>query len=174
MTPSVPAWVPVLFIGLVFIGYRQSLPRTVKPGVLTGVALAMMGLSFYGVLSAFGAQPLALVCWGLGYAVAVPLGARHFASQGMRSEGASVRVPGSWVPMVLILAIFVAKFVLGFVTGVRSPLLHQAGFIATLSLGLGALSGGFGARALAVHRFATAAAAPGTTTPACAADTAPA
>lgn len=156
MPASIPAWVPALFLMLVFLGYRQSLPRTVKPGTLVAIALAMFGFSLYGVVRAFGPEPLAVLSWASGYTIAVVLGARHFASRGLAAVGALVRVPGSWAPLVLLLAIFAAKFVLGFAAGVRSPLLQQVSFIATMSIVLGALSGGFGARALAVHRFATA------------------
>jgi len=41
----------------------------------------------------------------------------------------------------------------------HSPLLQHTGFIAAMSGVLGALSGGFGARAVAVHRCAIAASA---------------
>lgn len=159
MLASVPVWVPVLLLGLVFVGYRQSLPRTVKPMTLVAVALAMSGLSLYGVIGSFGAELPALLAWAAGYAVTLLLGARRFGSHGMSAIGASVRIPGSWVPLVLILAIFSARFALGFAAGVQSPVLHQAGFIAAMSAVLGMLSGGFGARALAVHRYAAAASA---------------
>ena len=156
MPASIPVWVPALFLGLVFLGYRQSLPRTVKPGTLVAIALAMLGLSLSGVVRLFGTEPLALLLWAAGYAVAVILGTKHFASRGLVAVGTSVRVPGSWVPLALLLAIFAAKFVLGFAAGVHSPLLQHIAFIAAMSAVLGALSGGFGARAVAVHRCATA------------------
>jgi hypothetical protein len=56
----------------------------------------------------------------------------------------------------MFMAIFAAKFFLGFVAGASSPLLHDVGFIAGMSGVLGFLSGGFGARAVAVHRCANA------------------
>ena len=63
MLASIPVWVPILLLGLVFLGYRQSLPRTVKPGTLVAVALAMFAFSLYGVVGTFGAEPLALLLW---------------------------------------------------------------------------------------------------------------
>lgn len=159
MLASIPTWVPFLFLGLVFLGYRQSLPRTVKPATLIALAVAMFGVSLHGVVSTFGPEPLALALWGAAYTAAVAVGAKHFASRGLAAAGTSVRVPGSWVPLALILSIFAAKFVLGFAAGMRSPLLHHVGFMSTMSFFLGALSGGFGARAFAVHRCATASSA---------------
>lgn len=153
MPASIPPWVPVLFLVLVFLGYRFTLPHTVKPARLVAVALAMFGLSLYGVFSAFGAEPLALVAWAAGYGASLSLGAQRFVS-GLTAVGTRVRVPGSWVPLALVLGIFTAKFALGFAAATHSPLLRQLGFAIVMSLVLGALSGGFGARALAVHRCA--------------------
>ena len=152
MSTHIPPWVPVLFIVLVLLGYRQSLPRTVKPGTVVAIALAMAALSLYGVVGAFGAQPLVLLLWASGYALAVSAGARHFAARGLTAVGSAVRMPGSWLPLVLLLAIFAARFVLGFAAGAHLPLLHSVVFVGLMSALLGALSGGFGARALAVHR----------------------
>jgi hypothetical protein len=156
MLASIPYWLPALFLLLVFVGYRQSLPRTVKPRTVFAVALAMFVLSFYGVLSAFGLDPLALSQWLLCYTAAVAIGARYFFPRGLAAVGASVRIPGSWLPLVLLITIFAAKFVLGFAAAVGSPVLHEAWFIAGISGVLGASSGGFAARAVAVRRCAAA------------------
>jgi hypothetical protein len=45
MIASIPVWVPVLFLVLLTLGYRQSLARTVRPGTLVVIALAMFGFS---------------------------------------------------------------------------------------------------------------------------------
>jgi hypothetical protein len=63
-------------------------------------------------------------------------------------------MPGSWVPLMLLLGIFAAKFALGLAAAVHSSLLQQTGFGAAMGGLLGALSGGFGGRALAVQRAA--------------------
>lgn len=158
MTASIPVWVPVVFLALVFLGYRQSFARTVRPNTVAGLALAMWGFSLYGVVAAFGPVGLALGLWAAGYAAVAFMGARLVASGRMAVVGPSVRIPGSWVPLALLLSMFAAKFALGFAAGVQSPVLQSAGFVAAMSAVLGALSGGFGARALAVHRVARSAA----------------
>lgn len=157
MTATIPTWVPFLFVALAFIGYRLSLPRTVRPGKLLAIAVAMFGFSLFGLLGAFGLAPLALVLWLAGYAAAVVLGARHFSSGDLKAQDGQVRMPGSWVPLALLLGIFAAKFVLGFAQGTHSPMLQHTAFIGALSVVLGGLSGGFGARALAVQRCASSA-----------------
>lgn len=154
MTASIPAWVPVLFVALAFLGYRLSMPRTVRPGKLLLIALAMLAWSLYGLVGQFGLAPLALLLWVLGYGAALTLGARYFSAQGLTAVGDRVHMPGSWVPLALMMGIFSARFVLGAATAMHSPMLHDAAFIAGTSLVLGVLSGGFGARALAALRCA--------------------
>ena len=154
MTSFIPPWVPLVLLGLIVLGYRQSNTRLVAPATLTGVALGMFVFSLYGVVSAFGASPLALPAWGAAYAAALAAGLRLIDPRGMDREGRAVRVPGSWVPMGLLLSIFLVKFVLGMAAGLRLPMLHEAWYFVPVSATLGAMSGGFGARALAVYRRA--------------------
>jgi hypothetical protein len=157
MLASIPVWVPVVFLALVFLGYRQSITRTVRPGILVGVALGMLGFSLYGIFGSFGPDPLAILLWASSYAAAAAIGKRLVGSRGWLVVGSSVRIPGSWVPMVLLLTIFAAKFVLASAAAMHSPVFQQIWFVALMSSALGALSGGFGARALAVHRRVMAA-----------------
>jgi len=142
MTASIPAWVPVLFVALAFLGYRLSLPRTVRPGKLLLIALAMFAWSLYGLLGSFGPAPLALALWVLGYGLALSLGVQYFSAQGPTTVGDRVHMPGSWVPLGLLMGIFSVKFVLGAAMAMRSPMLHDLAFIAGISLLLGLLSGG--------------------------------
>ena len=154
MHPTVPFWPFAILAILIAAGYRQSQERVVKPGLLIGVAAAMLGLSIYGVTAAFGAGLVPVVAWALGYAASVRFSGPWVAPRGMTHEGGAVRVPGSWVPMGLMMGIFMSKFALGFLTGVGAHVVHELWFAATASALFGALSGGFAARAIAVRRFA--------------------
>lgn len=156
MTTSIPLWVPAILVVLLTLGYRQSTTRVVRPATVVTVASAMFAFSLWGVASAFGAVPMALLAWAAGYATSVLAAGTRLAPQDMAREGERVRVPGSWLPLALMLGIFAAKFVLGFARGVGAHVLEEAWFIAGTSAMLGALSGGFAARAVAVHRFASA------------------
>jgi hypothetical protein len=154
---SIPVWVPAVLLGLLALGWRLSRTRTVRPAVLVAIPVAMFGFSLAGVASAFGVDLPALLVWVAAYAAAAIGGARLVSPAGMARVGALVRVPGSWLPMGLLIGIFAAKFVLGFAAGVHSPVLHDPMFVLAMSATLGLLSGGFGARAVAVHRFVRAA-----------------
>lgn len=153
MLASIPVWVPAIFLLLLALGYRQSLARTVHPAKPVSFALIMFGFSLYGVLTAFGSTAMALAPWSLGYVLVLLGGIRLLRPGGLTLVGTSVRIPGSWLPLSLILGTFTIKFILGMATGWHSPVLHNAWFIMLMSFTMGALSGSFGARALAIYRF---------------------
>ena len=156
-TASMPTWVPALLAGLLFLGWRQSQPGTVRPRALMIIALVMAGLSVRSVLGGLGAQPLVLLAWLASYAAALRAGARHFTAQGLTATGRGVQVPGSWMPMVLILGIFGTNTAVGVATALHSPLLAQPAVATALAVLIGLFGGGLGGRALAVWRCATAA-----------------
>jgi len=49
-----PPWVFVLLAALLAMGYAQSKDRTIGRGRVAILPVTMIGLSFYGVVSAFG------------------------------------------------------------------------------------------------------------------------
>ena len=75
-----PRWVFVLFLVLLVVGVSQLAARRVTLRRITVLPLAMLGWSFYGVMSAFSTQTLALFAWALGGAAAV-------AIAGLRAAG---------------------------------------------------------------------------------------
>jgi len=155
---SLPVWPFALLAVLVAVGYRQSRSRLVQPGTLAKLAAAMLALSLYGVTATFGASVVPMLAWAVGIAAALFLGGQLLAPSGLAREGDAVRMPGSWLPMGLMVGIFLAKFGLGFAMGVHAHVLQEAWFIAATCVVLGLLSGAFAARATAVHRFAARAA----------------
>jgi len=57
------------------------------------------------------------------------------------------RVPGSWLPLALMMAIFLLKYAVGVTLAMQPHLAHSAGFAITVSAAYGALSAVFLARA---------------------------
>ena len=153
MTASLPLWPFALLAGLLLLGLRQSVDRVVEPGALVRVAVAMAAFSLYGVTTAFGAAPLPVLAWAVGLVAALVLGASRLAPRGLASVGDAVRLPGSWLPLALMLGIFGAKFALGVATGLHTPVVQAAWFAALASTVFGLFSGAFAVRALAVYRF---------------------
>lgn len=154
MISQIPTWVFAVFGVLLYFGIRQSRPRLVAPNTATLVALAMFGLSLYGVVAAFGAHLAPLLAWALGISLSASLGRRVVGPHGLERVSTSIQVPGSWVPLGLMLAIFAAKFTLGFASAMHDPIVSRPGFIVAASFTFGLLSGAFVARALVLRAFA--------------------
>ncbi|MBM3569532.1 MAG: hypothetical protein FJX46_12370 [Alphaproteobacteria bacterium] len=145
-----PLWVWPLLALLVALGLMQARSRQVTRTRVLVLPLAMVGLSLYGVWAALGISPSSVGAWLLGVAAAYFANERIFrAPNGVTYDPATARfaIPGSWVPLVLMLAIFAARFAVG-VTAALSPATVKApGFVFALGLGLGFCSGLFLARA---------------------------
>lgn len=156
MLAHIPTWVFGLFALLLALGIFLSLPRAVNPTALTLAAVGVVSYSLYGVITSFGASALNILPWAAGLIGSVTLGKRIFGPRKMtRIAGSSkVFVPGSWLPLVLIMGIFLTKFLVGFVYGARLAVGTQAWFAPVVSAVLGSFSGGFTARALNIRRYA--------------------
>jgi len=63
-------------------------------------------------------------------------------------------VPGSWLPLALMLGLFATKFAVGVLVALAPALRHDAAFAASAGLAYGAFSGLFLGRALALRALA--------------------
>jgi uncharacterized protein DUF6622 len=151
-----PSWVFVLFFVLLAAGYFQSKGRAVSRGKISILPVAMIGLSSYGVLSAFGITPVGLIFWVAGVGVAVWLGVKLAAPRGVTfsTETQSFSVPGSWFPLALMMAIFFTKYAVGVILARKLPVANAPVFAGSISFCYGFLSGIFLARALVIWRSA--------------------
>jgi hypothetical protein len=147
-----PLWVYPLFLVLIILGYLQSKPREVAPARLAILPVALGLFSLSRVLGTFGPEAPALAAWVAGTAAALllnralkqPAGARWSAASG------TFHVPGSWVPLALMMAVFFARYAVAVSLAMAPGLAHSAGFATATSFGFGLLSGMFLARALRV------------------------
>lgn len=153
---NVPAWPFAVLVVLVAFGLWQRRTREVSWWAPAAVAAAFVAYSIYGVVSSFGIGAGPLLAWAVGLTLALVAVPRVFAPVGLVQASGQHRilVPGSWLPLTLMLGIFLVKFAVGFVAGARLAIGGSAWFPLAIAAALGILSGGFAARALAVFRFA--------------------
>ncbi|MFZ6750270.1 DUF6622 family protein [Undibacterium sp. Ren11W] len=153
---NTPRWVWILLIALLYLGLSQTRNRSVSLRKITIMPLAMLGFSLFGIYSAFGSGSMILLAWlAAGIIVftsilSVPL------SDDVRYDAQTKKfdLPGSWVPMALILGIFFTKYLVGAIASSHAALLHELGFSLSFSALYGAFSGAFLARAARFWRLA--------------------
>ncbi|WP_448174289.1 DUF6622 family protein [Rhizobacter fulvus] len=160
-----PGWVWGLFAALLALGLSQVRDRALSPLRIAILPLAMVALSLSGVLTAFGHFPLALGGWAAGLGIALTFARSLVAVRGARwlADSQTVHVPGSWLPLALIVALFMIKYAAGVNLAMHPALATDATFAATCSLAYGLFSGlflarGLGLRAVASQRQGVAAA----------------
>ena len=151
-----PKWVFVLFAALVWLGAKQLFANSVGLGRVTVMPIVMTGLSIFGVTSAFGDSPTALLAWAATALVALTLVLQRGLPASTRYAPASrtFHLAGSAVPLALMMGIFFTKYAVGVLLAMHPELSRQSGF----ALGIGALygvfSGIFAARSLRLWKLA--------------------
>lgn len=151
-----PTWVWGLLAGLVALGWSQTRDREVSLKRVTVLPVVMMIFSASSVLQNNGSQSQLIVVWIAAClllaacVMRIPLNQKtHYqASKGM------LYVAGSWIPMVLILTIFIGKYALAIVTTMQPELSNEFGFTISHTAFFGALSGIFLGRVVRLWKIA--------------------
>lgn len=144
-----PIWVFVLFAVLLAFGLLQTRNRLVRRRRAYVLPVAMIGLSLAGIFSSFGARPLPVTFWAVGLVLVTMVGYRFFPDRGVvfEAEKNVFFVPGSWIPLLMIMAIFFTKYAYAVVRAFDADLVQRTGFVLALSLAYGCFSGYFSSRA---------------------------
>lgn len=148
-----PTWVWGLLAGLVLLGLSQLRTRQVTRARLVLMPLSMAAFSLWGTVSAFGGGSLivpVLLVWATG---ALALGAwvaLQPPPQGLRFDPASQRltVPGSVLPLLLIVGVFLFKYAIGVELVLQPAGAHELGFALSVAAVYGLFSGALAGRAL--------------------------
>jgi len=156
---NTPRWVWILLLALLWLGLSQAVSRTASLKRITLLPLAMTGLSLWGTVSAFGSSPLigyVLLAWLTGAALMTALIAPQAAQAGTRYDAASrsYQVPGSWLPLLLILGIFFTKYVVGVELAMQASLANDGQYTLIVGALYGLFSGTFVGRAARLWRLA--------------------
>jgi hypothetical protein len=148
-----PLWVWPLLVVLIVLGLRSTRPRELSDSSFFVWPAIMTALSVYSIAATYGAHPLALASWLLGMIAAIVIGRMlPFRSGTARYDEkmGTFHVPGSWMPLVLLLAVFWSRFAIGIVKARFPHVIDTPQFLASAGLALGLCSGSFAARSLAL------------------------
>jgi hypothetical protein len=151
-----PTWVWLLLAALLLLGFTQTRPRSVTLWRALLLPVIMTALSLFGTVSAFGAKPLVVMAWMVAGAAIFSIVLAQGKPSHDRYDPMSRRfsIAGSWMPMLLILGIFIVKFAVGASTAVNPLLIHELSFTLGLSAIYGAFSGAFLGRGYRLLRLA--------------------
>lgn len=152
---NTPGWVWALLAGLLALGVSQLFPRRVSRLRAAVVPVAMAGFALFGIATAFagtgqpGRTVAAWLCAAAGSAM-VALWLRPAAQPGSRYHAPSGQfdLPGSAMPLVLILGIFLTKYTIGVQLAIQPALARDATFALTVAAVYGLFNGIFAARLL--------------------------
>ena len=146
-----PVWVWILLAALVALGLTQTRARRMTLRRATLLPVAMVTLSLVGVVSSFGSRALPLLAWLCAAAVSAAAARFLGAWRGTTwsANDARFQVPGSWLPLTLILLLFAIKFSVAVQLALHPGLKDEALFSSAASLAYGFFSGLFLARASA-------------------------
>ena len=150
-----PFWVWALLVGLISLGLTQTRDRILGLRRLILTPITMTAFSIYGIVSTFGTTLNTLGPWWMGCTGMAALIFRSSNSSPIDQATDSGRyaVPGSWVPLGVILAIFFTKYVTGVLLSIRPSVVQDTTFVLVMCGLYGLFSGYFVGRVLAVlHR----------------------
>ena len=107
-----PVWVWGLLTALMALGFSQTRQRCLAPWRLLMLPLVLLGLGLWSMAPNFIALPLSALVWLAALGMGVALLARRPAQAGAAWLPAEQRLllPGSWMPMWLILGIFTLRY----------------------------------------------------------------
>lgn len=161
---NTPVWVWGLLAALLALGISQLRDRTASLARVSLLPLAMTVFSVSGTFSALGRSPYlagAIAAWVVAAIIAFALLAPGRAAAQFDPVRRSYRLPGSAVPLLLIVGIFLVKYVVGVELAMAPRLAQDPQYALTVATLYGAFTGVFVGRASRLWRLALRPAAAG-------------
>lgn len=152
-----PGWVWGVAIGLAVLGASQLKDRQASLTRVFLTPLAMTAFSIWGTVSAFRASNLlaqALAIWIVAVLAVFAWVARLTVRARYDASARSYAIPGSVVPLLLMLGIFLVKYVVGVDLLMAPQLMHESSYALTVAGLYGAFTGLFVGRAVRLWKLA--------------------
>lgn len=153
-----PLWVWGLLTALLALGLWQRRERRVRPFQLLLLPAMLMALGLWSMAPGFVAQPVCALIWVMAVAASCWLGLQLPRPQAARwlADVGQLQLPGSWVPMVIIISIFSLRYATGVSLALNPHWRNLASVQWPLALTFGLLSGLFLGRALGLYQLTRA------------------
>jgi hypothetical protein len=106
-----PVWVWLLLAFLIYRGIGALAERPFVARNVLLLPLVLTGWGMYSMANRYGNDIGVLLCWAAGFIVAGIIGYSSITAQAVTGTRKAPRQAGSVIPLVLIVAIFVVKYV---------------------------------------------------------------
>ncbi|MFZ6658444.1 DUF6622 family protein [Undibacterium sp. TJN19] len=138
-----PMYVWAILGFLAFRGIKASVDRELTVRAVVIIPLVMLALSAQGILSGFGTEPLVIAAWLATMAAGAAVSWNMVNDTNVRilADKGTVFYRGSWGPLVMMMSIFVMKYVVNVALHVN-PALHTNMLFAVISTALFGLFNG--------------------------------
>lgn len=145
-----PVYVWALLAFLIYRGVVASAESTVTMRNLCIIPAVMLALSLQGISGQFGTGTGVLLAWAAGAAASLALTWRLMSGSGISADRAAgtVHLRGSWVPLVLMMSIFVVKYSVTVFAVMHPALRTDAAFALPVCVLFGCFNGIFFGRLL--------------------------
>lgn len=159
-----PPWVWGLLVALLLLGASQMRPRNAGLQRVFALPVGMAAFSIVSLAAAFGSAvpaPALAAAWVLAGATVAGLGLwlrpRPPAATRYHAASRHFDLPGSAVPLLLIVALFFTRYAVNVELALQPALAREAGFALQVAALYGAFSGLFALRAARLWRLARSA-----------------
>ena len=125
-----PWWVYVLFIYLVQRGISASKTQVVSIKKLTILPLVFVALSIHTLMTSFHVNAMVIGVWLASIILGSIIGWLLICQHQFKIDRKNwlIQLPGSWMTLILILAIFISKYYFSYQLGSDPELANQTGF----------------------------------------------
>jgi hypothetical protein len=156
---STPRFVWILLAVLVSIGVSQMRDREASLLRVAFMPVVMTGFGIWGMTAGFGASPMfgyAMLMWMLALSVSFAVVGTMRAPAGTQFHPATRTffLPGSWAPLLLIVGIFLTRYVVNVDLAMQPALARDGEYTLIVSAVYGLCSGIFIGRAARLWRLA--------------------
>jgi hypothetical protein len=146
-----PIWVWFVLAALIALGLKQARDSVLGQGRVIAIPVVLSTMSLAGAATTFSAHAAAVLVWALGLAAGIA--AFSLLKLPVRAQALpnrQIAVSGSWLPMSMMLSVFMLRYVVSVSLVIHPALAQQSGFMVSVCSLYGLMAGLFAGRAIRV------------------------
>lgn len=129
---SIPTWVYLLFLALMYLGVRRCFTSVVKIKQLIILPVALAWMSLHGLWQSLALTYHSLWTYAIGLLIGFSVGFMQLRHAQIRADKSQnlIEIPGDWTYLVFILVFFIIEFIINYAIAVDTSIAHSAFLVA--------------------------------------------